>query len=243
MKIELNCDLGEGAGNDAKIMPLISACNIACGGHAGDKNSMIETLILAKKYGVKIGAHPAYPDKENFGRISVKMSQAELFESVYNQVIFLQEAATELGLALNHVKPHGALYNDAMKLPEMATVIVDVIKKINPKLTLLAPYDSALATCAEKEKMSVTYEAFIDRRYNKDLSLVSRQFKTAVIIDAEAVFDQFYKMVSQGKVTCFTGQTIEIKATTYCIHGDNVKAVSILKNLHKRCKEKNISIN
>lgn len=243
MKIDINCDLGEGIGNDSQIMPLISSCNIACGGHAGTVFTMIETLNLAKKYRVKIGAHPSYPDQENFGRKSVKMDETDLTESIFNQITALKIEADKLGLELHHVKPHGALYNDTSQNIAIAKPIIDAIKKINSRLVLFAPYHSALAKLAKKNNVKVIYEAFMDRRYNDDLSLVSRQFKEAVITNSETVFSQLYNMVFDKKVTSLNGKKIDIKAKTYCIHGDNIKADSILNYIHKRCKEMDISIN
>ncbi len=243
MKLDINCDLGEGIGNDAQIMPLISSCNLACGGHAGTVFTMIETLNLANKYHVKIGAHPSYPDQENFGRTVIKMEEAELTDSIFNQINALKIEAEKLGLILHHLKPHGALYNEATIKPDIAKSIVDALIKIDPKLILFAPYHSVLAKIAEKNKVTVIYEAFMDRRYNNDLTLVSRKLNEAVITDPEAVFNQLYSMASRQKVTCLSDDIVEIKAETYCIHGDNINAVSILNHIHKRCKEKNISIN
>jgi len=243
MKIDINCDLGEGIGNDIFIMPLISSCNIACGGHTGDAKSMKETLILAKKHHVKIGAHPSYPDKENFGRKVLNIDTAVLIESVYNQIINLKIEADKLKLKIHHIKPHGALYNLAVKDKKTAKAIINAIKKTDLNICLYAPFNSVLADTAIKENIPIVYEAFMDRRYNNDLTLVSRLFDNAVISNPKEVFEQLFNIVLHQKVISITNQEIKIKADTYCIHGDNVNAISILKNLHIWCKENQITIN
>jgi len=243
MNIDINCDLGEGIGDDATLMPLISSCNIACGGHAGDVQTMFNTLTLAKENNVKIGAHPSFPDRENFGRKHIEISSIELSKSIYNQIINLNTEAYKLGLKIHYIKPHGALYNDANYDKELSVVIVKVIKKTGLNVSVYAPYKSALALAATEENIKVIYEAFLDRRYNKDGSLVSRTHKKALITQADEIFEQFYSIVKHQKLTCITGESIAVKAKTFCIHGDNKKAVSILEHLHKKCEEHNITIN
>jgi len=243
MSIDINCDLGEGVGNDALIMPLIGSCNIACGGHTGDAESIVNTLVLAKENNVKIGAHPSFPDRENFGRKTLTISLNELFESVYNQINNLIIEARKLNLEIHHIKPHGALYNEAVKNKELSEVIVKALKKLGLNVRIYAPYNSVLAKVANNENIEVFYEAFLDRRYNKEGSLVSRIHKEALITSKEDIFKQFYSIYEHQKLTCLTGEPISIKAQTFCIHGDNKKAVSILNYLHKKCKEYNITIN
>ncbi len=243
MRIDINCDLGEGIGNDILLMSLISSCNIACGGHTGDAKSMRETLILAKKYGVKIGAHPSFPDKENFGRKVLNIDSDVLTKSIYNQICNLKIEADKLRLKIHHVKPHGALYNLAVKDRQTAKAIINAIKKTNLDICLYAPFNSALTNKALDENIPVIYEAFMDRRYNNDLTLVSRQFSNAVIDKPKEVFEQLFNIALHQKVVSIKNEEIKIKAETYCIHGDNKNAINILKNLYIWCKKKHITIN
>ncbi len=242
MKIDINCDLGEGIGNDADIMPLISSCNIACGGHAGNAKSMHTTLVLANRYGVKIGAHPSFPDVENFGRKSLNITAKELTKSIYKQIVNLKFEADKLKLKISHIKPHGALYNLATVNKDTAKAIVEAIKMAQLKVKLYAPYKSVLASLAIEEKIEVCYEAFMDRQYNNDLTLVSRQHKNAVISDPDMVLNQLSNIVFNQKLKCVTGEMVDIQAETFCIHGDNKMAVSILQHLHKRLEENNVSL-
>jgi len=243
MRIDINCDLGEGIGNDALLMPLISSCNIACGGHAGDTQTMFNTLTLAKENNVKIGAHPSFPDRENFGRKHIEISSKNLTESIYNQIINLNIEAQKLDLKIHHIKPHGALYNVSCVDVDIASVVIKAIKKTGLNVGVYAPYKSALALEAAKENIKLIYEAFLDRRYNKDGSLVSRTHNKALITQADEIFEQFYSIVRHQKLTCITGESITVKAETFCIHGDNKKAVNILEYLYKQCIEHNITIN
>jgi 5-oxoprolinase (ATP-hydrolysing) subunit A len=243
MYVDINCDLGEGIGNDAALMPLISSCNIACGGHTGNAKSMHDTLLLAHKFGVKVGAHPSFPDRENFGRIELKISLNNLVESIYNQIINLKKEADNLNLSIHHIKPHGALYNLACINKNFSTAIIRAVAKTGLNVYLYAPYKSVLAQQAVAQNLAVITEAFIDRRYQKDGTLVSREQQNAVILEADDVFEQFYSMVVRQELYCVTGEKISIKAKTFCIHGDNPKAVSVLEKLHKKCKEQKIIIN
>ncbi len=242
MKIDINCDLGEGIGYDAMLMPLISSCNIACGGHTGDAKSMHDTLILAKKFGVKIGAHPSFPDRRNFGRTVLEINLSKLSESIYNQIISLKKEADALNMAIYHIKPHGALYNVAARDKQTAKAVVAAVKKTNLEVKLYAPYNSVLVHIAKQENVSVVYEAFIDRRYNDDLTLVSRQHKGAVIANPQVVLEQLINIVKHQKIKSISGKELTLKATTFCIHGDNVKAEAILNYIHSKLKSFNISI-
>jgi len=242
MNIDINCDLGERVGNDATLMPLISSCNIACGGHAGDAQTMYDTLVLAKKYRVKIGAHPSFPDRENFGRKVIEMGDIKLTESIYNQIIDLKKEADKLNLTIHHIKPHGALYNDAVKNIKTANIVLEAIKKTKLKVFLYAPYKSVLAKQAMQKNIPVIYEAFMDRCYNNDLTLVSRQEENAVISESKLVYKQLYDIVFNKNLGAVTGEKVAIKAATFCIHGDNKKAVTILKYIHQQFKSLNINI-
>lgn len=240
--IDLNADVGEGLVNEAQLMPFLSSCNIACGGHIGDLKSMQTVVELAKKHNVKIGAHPSFPDKTNFGRQFVAMSSADLYTSLKHQIRSLMAVLRNERLELHHIKPHGALYNSAVKDEKIATVIIEVIKSIALPIKLYAPYNSIIANLAQQENISVTFEAFADRNYNEDLSLVSRNEQNALITDSDLAFKHIYKIISEGKVMTINGVEVELKAKTFCVHGDNPKALNILKNLTNKLHEKHIKI-
>ncbi len=240
-KIHINCDLGEGGEHDSELMPLISACNIACGGHAGNLETMHHTVDLAMEHGVEIGAHPSYPDKEDFGRISLKMDPKELKRSLVAQILSLKQITEAEGAKLVHVKPHGALYNDAQKEEKIAAVILDALREFDDPLVLYAPENSVISRLAEGE-FKVVYEAFADRNYNPDHSLVSRLKSNALITQKEAVFEHLFSMFSDRKITCINGEKISSKATTFCLHSDTPNSVEILEYIHSIFREKGIQI-
>ena len=240
--IDINADLGEGIGNEAQLMPFISSCNIACGGHAGDENTMREVVKLSKQYGVKIGAHPSFPDIENFGRLPVDMSCVALFKSVENQIYNLKTIIEEENAALHHVKPHGALYNMAMQDKKIATVIVEVMKRMHLPVFLYVPYGSVIESVATQHNIPIIYEAFADRNYNSNLTLVSRQDANAVLYDEDAVFQHVFKMITEGKVKTLSGKDVEIKAHTFCIHGDTPKAIKLANHLKHSLESKGVFI-
>ncbi len=226
-QIHINCDLGEGGKYDAQLMPLISACNIACGEHAGDLKSMTKTLLLAKQNNVQIGAHPSYPDKENFGRQTIKISEADLKNSIKEQILLLNKLALEQGIKLSHIKPHGALYNDAAKDEKIAQIILNSIAESDLDLKLYAPEKSIISEIANG-KIEVIFEAFADRNYNPDISLVSRSKSYALITQKEAVFEQLLSMFFEGKIRCLGGQKIAVNPGTFCLHSDTPNSLEIL---------------
>ena len=239
--IHLNCDLGEGGEYDEQLMPLISACNIACGGHAGTLESMRETVDLAMEHGVEMGAHPSYPDKENFGRISIDVSPGELKRSLTAQILSLKQIAEAEGGRLIHVKPHGALYHDAAKNKKIAQAVIDSILEFDQKLFLFAPPKSVISELAQG-KIKVVFEAFSDRNYNEDYSLVSRDKEDALITKKEAVFNHLYTMFYEKKISCASGGKIACNATTFCLHSDTPDSVTILKYLKQELANKNTKI-
>lgn len=240
--IDINADVGEGIGNDASLMPYLSSCNIACGGHAGNLETMTATVELAKLNSVKIGAHPSFPDKINFGRVDMNISCSDLYTSLKQQVRGLLKILEDHNLQLHHIKPHGALYNQASKDKKLSQVIIEVIQSIALPLKLYAPCNSVLANLAVENGISVTFEAFIDRNYNDDLSLVSRSSSNALIKSKEHAWQHLEYMVARQSVKTISGKLKPIKASTYCIHGDNEKALAILKYLHSRLKEMNFIV-
>ena len=240
--IDINADVGVGIGNEALLMPYLSSCNIACGGHAGSVTTMATVVKLAKQNNVKVGAHPSFPDIENFGRVAIKISSADLYSSLKKQVFSLQNELHSESEVLHHIKPHGALYNLAAIDVKTAQVIIEVIKSISLPIKLYAPYKSVVADLALKENIEVTFEAFADRNYNEDLSLVSRQNLQALIVEKEAVFNHVFHMISTQKVKALNGVEVPIKASTICVHGDTKNAVEILSFLSQELYRNNISI-
>lgn len=230
MDININCDLGEGTGNDAAIMPFISSCSIACGGHFGDDHTMRQTVRLAKQNGVGCGAHPSYPDRANFGRKPMAIPVAELSHSLNQQITDFHRICLEEGVVLHHIKLHGALYNQAAKDPQTALIVLDAIDKTSLKVPIYAPWKSALAKAA-KGRYRILFEAFADRRYHADLRLVSRSHPDAVITDKEEVSRQVLSILKKGQLTTIEGRIVPIKADTFCVHGDQRNAVEILRFL------------
>jgi UPF0271 protein len=240
--IDINADVGEGFENEAQLMPFLSSCNIACGGHAGTIEAMTHVVRLAKLNDVKIGAHPSFPDKDNFGRKIMDMPAVELYTSLKQQVRCLLNVLHTEGLMLHHIKPHGALYNLIAKDEEAAMVIIEVVKSIGLPIKLYAPYNSVIANMAISEHIEVTFEAFADRNYNEDLSLVSRQESDALITEKDAVFNHVHNMCVNQKVLCRSGVEVDFKASTYCIHGDTENAIEIAEYLTSKLKQNNILI-
>ncbi|WP_299114267.1 5-oxoprolinase subunit PxpA [uncultured Winogradskyella sp.] len=242
LKIDINADVGEGLGNEASLMPYLSSCNIACGGHAGDFNTMKSVVRLAKEHQVKIGAHPSFPDKLNFGRMVMEMSNDDLFHSLKSQIESLLKIVTDENLKLHHIKPHGALYNLAAKDSETAKVILKVIKSFSSSVKLYAPYKSVISKLAKHENIEVVFEGFADRNYNEDLSLVSRQKNEALITKKEDVFKHVIKMISEQKVSTINGVETKLFADTICVHGDTENVQDILEYLHHNLELNNVRI-
>lgn len=240
--VDINADVGEGLHNEALLMPYLSSCNIACCGHAGDVDTMKNAVTLAETYNVKIGAHPSFPDRENFGRLDMNIPLDELFESLTSQVISLLKVLDTYNLKLNHIKPHGALYNLAVKDNNISKVILKVIKRLPYPVILYAPYQSVISKLAIEQNIEVVFEAFADRNYNDDLSLVSRQKSNAIIHKKDEVFEHVFYMISNQKVKTISRVEVPIKASTFCVHGDTENAVEILKYLHVNLKQKGIKI-
>ncbi len=231
-KIDINCDVGEGMNNEDVLMQYIQSCNIACGSHAGDEKQMQNIVELAIKYKVKIGAHPSYPDKENFGRKRMVMEPDELKKSIQNQINLLLKIVKEQGATLHHIKPHGALYNDLAKSDDLSVEFLNTIMPYKNIIKLYVPYNSAIEKNALKKGFSIIYEAFADRNYNDDLSLVSRQEKDALITNPKLILQNVLEMVNTQKVTTVSGIKVPIKAATFCVHSDTKNVTEILQVLN-----------
>ena len=242
MNIDINCDVAEGIGNEVEILPLISSCNIACGGHAGDVKTMMEVVQLAKKNNVKVGAHPSYPDRENFGRVSMAISSNDLITSIQTQIESFTSILKKENVRMHHIKPHGALYNDIAKNIYLAKIFLEAILNLKKEVFLYVPYKSIIEKEALKQGFRIKNEAFADRNYNKDLSLVSRKFSNAVIVKPELVINHLLSIVKENKLITLDGNAVSIKADTFCIHGDTSTALQILMYLSKELPNHNIYI-
>lgn len=226
--IDLNSDLGEGAGTDALLMPLISSANIACGGHAGNEWTMRETVALARRYGVVVGAHPGYPDRENFGRVPVPLTDDELSEEVARQIRALQRVDPDL--KISHVKAHGALYNQAERDAATANSIVAGVKRvfISPTdVAVYAPPRSAMVDAALSAGLRVVREGFVDRAYEADGTLRSRKLAGALHTDPQVAVKQALSFVRDGGVRAHDGSFLELAVDTLCLHGDTPGAPAI----------------
>lgn len=233
-QIDINCDVGEGLNNERYLMSYLDSCNIACAAHAGSKEVIEEVIGLAKECKVKIGAHPSFPDRENFGRTVMDISMADLKTSIRNQIELVKSIAEKNGSKLHHVKPHGALYNIAAKEKSYAEIIVDELMRLEYAVYLYAPYNSVIASLAKEKGVQVKLEAFIDRNYNDDLSLVSRTLSNAIITEKESAWKQLKGMLENEELISIQGNLVHIKADTFCVHGDHENAVELLQFIRKQ---------
>jgi len=223
--------------NDHKIMPYLDSCNIACGGHAGDTETMIKTLRLAKIHGVKAGAHPSFEDRKNFGRKELKVPLDTLKTQLVNQIGLLNELAIAENIRLQHVKAHGALYNMAWKSNEISTVIIEATQFFNEELCLYVPFDSVLERKAKEAGIPFMIEIFADRNYDDRFELVSRMNPKAVITDVTEVRKRMEKIIREGALFSLHGKKRSINFDTLCVHGDHPHAVEIVKELRDLKRE------
>lgn len=249
-KIDLNSDVGESFGNyrlglDEKIIPLISSANIACGYHAGDPTIMKRTLAIAKEYGVAAGVHPGFPDLMGFGRRKMDASLDEIKDYVTYQMGALQAFAAAQEMTLQHVKPHGALYNMATVDMEIWDAVAEVIAAVDSRLILFVmagPWRQDIEAIGARHGIRIAFEFFGDRAYNADGRLVSRKLPGAVIHDHERVAEKVLKLVKEGKVVCIDGTEIKLAAETICVHGDNPAALELIKNIRESLEEAGVEI-
>ena len=231
-RLDINCDMGEGIGNDEAIMPFISSANIACGYHAGDEDTIKKTVELAMKYNVSIGAHPSYPDRENFGRTDMQLQLSQVYDLVTKQIHLLNEITKKAGASLHHVKPHGALYNMAARDKQLSAVIALAVKDVDEKLKLYGLSGSHLIKEGQKLGVKTVSEVFADRTYQDDGRLTPRSEPGALINDTDKAVQQVLQMIKEGMVTTVSGKTIPIVAETICIHGDGMHAVEFAKAIN-----------
>ena len=229
--IHINCDLGEELYNEDLLMPFISACNIACGGHAGNKEIIENTIDLAIQHQVQIGAHPSFPDRENFGRKVLQIEDNELLDSLVNQISVVLEIANKKNTELHHIKAHGALYNLAAKDQRTAEILIEAIKRTSPNAVIFVPPKSIIANLAIKEGFNISFEVFCDRNYNDDFSLVNRKEASAVFHDPADVL-QHVNRLHTGELLTRNGIILPIQSDTFCVHGDTNNAVAILEMLN-----------
>ena len=233
----LNVDLGEETKPNLEIenaiMPYIDACNIACGGHAGNEITMIESIQIAQKYNVKIGAHPSYPDRKNFGRVRMNITENELHLTILYQMCLLQKLAEIQGANIHHVKLHGALYNDTANDEKLALLVVKAVKAFDPNCILFAPPKSILSNVALSHYLTVHHEVFGDRNYNDDLSLMNRSFKKSLITNKLDLSIHIRSMLHDKKIISAYGKSININMDTICMHSDHDEAIDNIKLVSK----------
>ncbi|WP_420322712.1 5-oxoprolinase subunit PxpA [Flagellimonas sp.] len=240
--IDVNCDVGEGFGNEAELLPLINSCNIACGGHAGNFTSMRETIRMAKNHNVKIGAHPSYPDKINFGRQVMSISNQDLKISIQEQMANFDRALELENVQLHHIKAHGALYNQTAKDEALAKLYLETIESYRESTYLYVPFGSAIAQLAIEKDFKIIYEAFADRNYNPDLSLVSRKLDGALLEKPDQVLEHILPMITEGFVKTIAGKSVPIQVDTLCVHGDTPSALQILMYLSQQLPQHGIQL-
>lgn len=237
-RIDLNCDMGESPeaiadGTQESLMQWLTSVNIACGGHAGDAGTMEATIRQAQKHNLAIGAHPGYPDKENFGRLGMNLPLHEVSEFVYEQVTALEQIAARLGATISHVKPHGALYNQAVHNYELASAIADGVARWSPSVTLVGLADSPMLKVFRAAGFAVAAEAFADRRYEANGTLRPRKFDDALICDPVEAGNQAITIATQNSLAAHDGSRVAIHAQTLCIHGDTPGADKIAAAVSK----------
>jgi 5-oxoprolinase (ATP-hydrolysing) subunit A len=240
--IDINCDLGEGLLTDEQIIPLISSANIACGYHAGDADTMKRTIELCMQHNVAVGAHPSWPDKENFGRTEMQKTTEEIYDIVTAQLFTIAQLAKEQRAVLHHVKPHGALYNQSAKDKTIAAAIAKAVYDFDPSLILFGLSGSVSLTEATALSLQTVHEVFADRTYQDDGSLTPRSQPDALITDEQTSLQQILQMIKSNTVASVTGKVITLKADTICIHGDGSNAVAFAKTISSALKQTNIVI-
>lgn len=241
-RIDFNCDLGEGCGDDAAIVPWISSASIACGGHAGDEASMRETVALCLRHGVAIGAHPSFEDRAHFGRRELALAPGEVHALVLAQVRRLAVACDAEGGRLRHVKPHGALYNLAARDLDTARAIADAVREIDRGLRLYALAGSDLASAGRSAGLQVAEEAFAERGYAADGRLAPRGQPGAVIETLEGALAQVRGLVREHAVHAIDGSRIALRADTLCLHGDRHDAAAFARALREALEAEGIAV-
>jgi len=242
MTIDLNADLGEGCENDEALLALVSSANIACGWHAGDAKTMQQCVRWALANGVAIGAHPSFPDRENFGRSEMNLPADEVIAGTLYQIGALAAIVKAEGGTLAHVKPHGALYNQAARDPALAEALCEAVRRFDPSLKFFGLAGSGMIAAARRAGLKPVEEVFADRGYNPDGSLVSRKLPGALIEDDAQAIAQTISLVRDHRVTAIDGSTVAVNAQTVCLHGDGAHALQFAKNIRERLTGEGIPI-
>ena len=242
MQIDLNADLGEGAGSDEQLLQLVSSANIACGWHAGDASTMRQCVRWAIDNRVAIGAHPSFPDRANFGRSTMHLPPEEIVAGVLYQIGALAAIVKAEGGTLAHVKPHGALYNQAVKEPELAAAIVDAVRRFDPGLRFFGLAGSGMISAAERVGLKPVEEVFADRGYMPDGSLVPRSQPGALIEDEEQSLAQTLSLVRDHQVRAIDGSLVAVNAQTVCLHGDGAHALAFARRIRATLEREGIAV-
>ena len=242
VRIDLNADVGEGSPADDALIPLVSSVNIACGAHAGDAATMARTVALAAAHDCAIGAHPGYADPEHFGRRALDLPAAAIHRLVAEQIEALAAYAHAAGMRLTHVKPHGALYNQAAREMDLALAVAQAVHDVDPNLALVGLAGSALLTAGRRFALRVAAEAFVDRRYETDGSLTPRDHPDALIDDPEDAARQVLTVLHTGRLMTRTGQMVELTADTFCVHGDSPATLALVRTLRERLAADGIAV-
>jgi UPF0271 protein len=242
LSVDLNADLGEGSGHDDKLFELISSANIATGFHAGDSDTMHAAVCAAKEHGVAVGAHPSFFDRENFGRKELNVSNEEVFDAVAYQLGIFQAIAFAAGMRPNHVKPHGALYNMAVRDEKLADAIARATVSVDPKLILFAPDNTELARAGERLRLQVAREVFADRNYLDDGWLVPRTRPDALLSDPQEAVQRVLRMLREGKVRSVEGRDVDVRGETICVHGDTPGAVEFARELRAQLEKEGVTM-
>ncbi|MEH8108157.1 5-oxoprolinase subunit PxpA [Gallibacterium anatis] len=240
--VDLNVDLAEGCSNDQRLLQLVTSANVACGLHAGDFNEMRKAIRWAKENKVRIGAHPSFPDRENFGRTNMQLPDDELKACLLYQLGAVKALCDAEGVSLSYVKPHGALYNQAAKDESLAALITLTIKQFDPSLKLMGLSGSLMLKVAQQHGLGIISEVFADRHYLADGSLVPRSRADALVDNDEEAISQVLQMVLQGSVPTVDGQDVAIQADSICLHGDGEHAISFAEKIRKALTEKQIHL-
>ncbi len=229
--IQLNADVGEGCANDAAIIPLVDTVNIACGGHAGDSDTIARTIAIAKQHGVSIGAHPSFPDREGFGRNEMQMSATELSDAISEQLSLIDSIARSMGYPISHIKPHGALYNMAARNRALAEQLITICKDFNADLTIVGLTNSELIDVAIAQRLKVMREGFADRRYLANGQLAARDRPGALIEQTDDALRQVTQILDSQSVTSIDNQVVPLHCDTLCLHGDGATALVLARSI------------
>ncbi|KKB61782.1 hypothetical protein WM40_21355 [Robbsia andropogonis] len=242
LHIDLNADLGEGCDNDETLLELVSSANIACGGHAGDADTMRACARWAVAKGVSIGAHPSYMDRENFGRTEIKQIPSDLQKSLLAQLETLRKIVSEEGGRIVHVKPHGALYNQAARDPVLARLVVATIQAFDPNIVIVGLAGGELIVAAREAGMCTSEEAFADRGYQSDGTLVPRGTPGAMIEDEDTMISRILDMIIHRRVKAIDGTWCDLNVETLCLHGDGPHAVTFARRIRNTLDERRITV-